>query len=166
MRSQEKYIVTRTEVHGYANDWLATALRLEHTGYKCTSSVLFSILLIAVSRVVSVFADCRDLADAPSSRTVYNALLATLPQQRELQSLLNNCLCHNLPKPLFRKSPVVAMDLTLISYHGEPAFDFKEIFRGKPKSGTSHFHAYATAAVIHKGYGTRSRFSTSNTGPA
>lgn len=152
MRSQEKYIVTKTAVHGYANDWLATALRLEHTGYKCTSSVLFSILLIAAARVVSVFAACRDLADAPSSRAVYKALLATLPHQRELQKRLNNCLCHNLPRALFRKSRVVAIDLTLIPYHGEPAFDPKEIFRGKPKSGTTHFHAYATAAVVHKGY--------------
>ena len=30
--------------------------------------------------------------------------------------------------------------------------DKKEIFRGEPKSGTTHFHAYATAVVLHKGY--------------
>lgn len=152
MRSPRQYIVTKSEVYGYANDWLETALRLECSGYKCTSSVLLSILLIAAARVVSVFAACRDLADAPSSRAVYNALVATLPQQRELQKRLNNCLCHKLPKALFRKSRVVAIDLTLIPYHGQPAVDPKEIFRGKPKSGTTHFHAYATAAVVHKGY--------------
>jgi hypothetical protein len=152
MRSQRQYILTKDEVYGYANDWLSTALRLEHRGRKCTSSVLFSILLIAAARVVSVFAACRDLADAPSSRAVYDALLATLPQMRELQRPLNNSLCHNLPRALFCKSRVLAIDLTLIPYHGQPAFDPKEIFRGKPKSGTTHFHAYATAAVVHKGY--------------
>jgi putative transposase len=40
----------------------------------------------------------------------------------------------------------------LIPYHGQPAFDKKEIYRSKPKSGTSHFHAYATAIVVHKGF--------------
>ncbi len=37
-------------------------------------------------------------------------------------------------------------------FHGQPARDPKEIFRGEPKSGTTHFHAYATAVVVHKGY--------------
>ena len=56
-----------------------------------------------------------------------------------------------MSKALLRKSRIVAIDLTLIPYHGQPALDIKEIFRSKPKSGTSHFHAYATAAVVHKG---------------
>jgi hypothetical protein len=47
---------------------------------------------------------------------------------------------------------MVAIDLTLIPYHGQPANDPREIFRGAPKSGTTHFHAYATAVVLHKGY--------------
>ena len=47
---------------------------------------------------------------------------------------------------------MVAIDLTLIPYHGQPAQSEKEIYRSKPKSGTSHFHAYATAVAVHKGY--------------
>ena len=47
---------------------------------------------------------------------------------------------------------MLAIDLTLIPYHGQPAHDAKEIFRGEPKAGTTHFHAYATAVVLHKGY--------------
>ena len=152
MRSRTDYIMTKEEVYGYAENWLSTALRLNYEGRKCTTSVLFRILLIAAGRVVSLFAACRDLADAPCSRTVYNALLATLPDMRELQTRLNRSLCHKLPKALLRKSRILAIDLTLIPYHGKPAFDIKEIFRSKPKSGTSHFHAYATAAVIHKGH--------------
>ena len=152
MHSRTDYIMTKEEVYGYAENWLSTALRLNYEGRKCTTSVLFRILLIAAGRVVSLFAACRDLADAPCSRTVYNALLATLPDMRELQTRLNRSLCHKLPKALLRKSRILAIDLTLIPYHGKPAFDIKEIFRSKPKSGTSHFHAYATAAVIHKGH--------------
>lgn len=152
MRSRTDYIMTKEEVYGYSENWLSRALPLGYEGRKCTTSVLFRILLIAAGRVVSVFAACRDLADAPCSRTVFDVLLATLPTIQKLETRLNRSLCHKLPKALLRKSRILAIDLTLIPYHGKPASDIKEIFRSKPKSGTSHFHAYATAAVIHKGY--------------
>jgi putative transposase len=144
--------MTKEEIYRYSENWLSTALRLDYEGRKCTTSVLFRILLIAAGRVVSLFAACQDLADAPCSHTVYDALSSTLPDIRELEKRLNRSLCHKLPKALLRKSRILAIDLTLIPYHGQPAFDIKEIFRSKPKSGTSHFHAYATAAVLHKGY--------------
>jgi len=152
MRPQTEYIITKSEVHAYAEDWLGSALRLEYQGYKCTTPMLLRILLIAAARVVSLFAACRDLADAPSDQTVRNALAATLPEIAELERRLNLALVRNVPKALRRKSRMMAIDLTLIPYHGKPALDKKEIFRGEPKSGTTHFHAYATAIVLHKGY--------------
>lgn len=152
MRSRTDYIVTKDEVYSYANDWLASALRLEYAGTKCTASILLQVLLIAAARVVSIFAACRDLADAPSDQTIRNALAATLPDLPELERRLNRALATKLPKALKRKARMVAIDLTLIPYHGQPAFDEKEIYRSDPKSGTTHFHAYATAAVVHKGY--------------
>lgn len=152
MRSRTEYIITKAEVHAYAEDWLGTALRLEYQGYKCSASTLLQILLIAAARVVSVFAACRDLADAPSDQTIRNALAATLPEIAELQRRLNLALVTHVPRALRRKSRMVAIDLTLIPYHGQPARDKKEIFRGEPKSGTTHFHAYATAVVLHNGY--------------
>jgi len=152
MRSQTEYIITKAEVQAYAEDWLGTALRLEYQGYKCSTSTLLQVLLIAAARVVSVFAACRDLADAPSDQTIRNALAATLPEIAELERRLNLALVTHVPKALRRKSRMLAIDLTLIPYHGQPALDKKEIFRGEPKSGTTHFHAYATAVVLHKGY--------------
>jgi hypothetical protein len=152
MHSQSEYIITKQEVHDYANLWLGAALKLEYKGYKCNGTVLLQILLIAASRVVSIFAACRDLADAPSDDTVLNALYATLPDIATLEQRLNRALSTELPKALTKKSRKIAIDLTLIPYHGQPAFDEKEIYRSKPKSGTSHFHAYATAIVVHKGY--------------
>jgi putative transposase len=152
MRSPTEYIITKSEVQAYAEDWLGTAVRFEYEGYKCTKSVLLQILLIAASRVVSLFAACRDLADAPSDQTIRNALAATLPEIIELERRLNLALVTRVPKALRRKSRMVAIDLTLIPYHGQPAHDSKEIYRGEPKSGTTHFHAYATAVVLHKGY--------------
>ncbi|NLX94590.1 MAG: ISH3 family transposase [Rhodopirellula sp.] len=152
MRSRTDYIVTKDEVYSCANDWLASALRLEYAGTKCNASILLQVLLIAAARVVSIFAACRDLADAPSDQTIRNALAATLPALPELERRLNLALATNLPKALKRRARMVAIDLTLIPYHGQPAFDEKEIYRSEPKSGTTHFHAYATAVVVHKGY--------------
>ena len=152
MHSQSEYIITKQEVHDQANLWPRSALKLEYEGYKCNGTVLLQILLIAAARVVSIFSACHDLADAPSDDTIRNALFATLPDIAELEKRLNRSLCTELPRALTRKSRKIAIDLTLIPYHGQPAFDEKEIYRSKPKSGTSHFHAYATAVVVHKGY--------------
>jgi len=152
MRSRTDYIVTKQEVYGYANHWLGSALRLEYEGTKCTASTLLQILLMAAARVASIFAVCRDLADAPSDQTIRNALAASLPEIQELQRRLNRALCTKLPKALWRKARIIAIDLTLIPYHGQPAHDLREIYRSAPKSGTTHFHAYATLAVVHKGH--------------
>jgi len=152
MRSRRDYIVTKDEVYSYANDWLSAALRLEYEGTKCTARTLFQVLLIAAARVVSLFAACRDLADAPSDQTIRNALAASLPEIAELERRLNRALATKLPKALRRKARMVAIDLTLIPYHGQPARHEREIYRGEAKSGTTHFHAYATAVVVHKGH--------------
>ena len=153
MRSRKNdYVITKEEVHGYANDWLASALKLEYHGRKCSGYVVLQILLIAASRVVSVCAACKDLADAPTSTTIFNALDASLPEIQELERRLNLALVSKVPPALRRKSRVVAIDLTLLPYYGQPFEDKKEIYRSKPKAGTSSFHAYATAIVIHKGY--------------
>jgi hypothetical protein len=152
MRPQTEYIITKSEVYADAEDWLGTALRFEYQGYKCTSSVLLQVLLIAAARVVSVFAACRGLADAPTDQTIRNALAVTLPPMIELERRLNRALVTRMPKALRHKSRMLAIDLTLIPYHGKPAHDLKEIFRGEPKSGPTHFHAYATAVVLHKGF--------------
>lgn len=152
MRSQPDYIVTKDEVHGYANHWLSSSLKLEYEGTKCTASTLLQVLLIAASRMASVFAVCRDLADAPCDQTIRNALAESLPEISELERRLNLCLVTKLPSALFRKSRRIAIDLTLIPYHGQPQINEKEIYRSAPKSGTTHFHAYATAAVVHKGH--------------
>ncbi len=102
MRSRTNSIITKEEIYGYSENCLSTALRLDYKGRKCTTSVLFRVLLLAAGRVVSVFAACRDLADAPCSRTVLGALSDTLPDIRELEKRLNRSLTCLLPKSLFR----------------------------------------------------------------
>lgn len=152
MRSRKQYILTKDEVHGYANFWLDNALRLEYQGRRYSSSDVISVLLIAAARVVSIFAACRDLADAPSDGTIRSVIEDSLPPIPELERRLNRALTTELPKALRSKLRMIAIDFTLIPYHGLPLEDEDEIYRSKPKSGTTHFHAYATAIVVHKGH--------------
>src|SRR5260221_9153955 len=77
--------------------------------------------------------------------------MAPLPGIPDFQRRLNRALQGDLPKALRRRRQALAIDLILIPYHGEPSKDASEVYRGQAKSGTTHFHAYATAYVIKKG---------------
>ena len=153
MRSRKnQYTITCDVVHDRVAAVVQQHVGLQDSGYKCRASVLLNILFFAVSRITSVFAACRNLADVPTQQAVFNALVATLPEYDELQKRLNAALVDGLPKALRRRSQTLAIDLTLIPYHGQPQRDPGEIYRSQPKDGTSHFHAYATCYVVRKGH--------------
>ena len=86
--------------------------------------------------------------------------MATLPDYAALQRQLNAALAGHLPKALRKHPQRLAIDLTLIPYHGRPFHDPDEVYRGQAKDGTSHFHAYATAYVVRHGR----RFTVALTG--
>ena len=107
--------------------------------------------MAAAARITSLSDACQRLLNTPSDETARKALLATLPDYAVLQRQLNAALAGHLPKTLRKHLQRLAIDLTLIPYHGQPFRDLDEIYRGQAKSGTSHFHAYATAYVVRKG---------------
>jgi putative transposase len=113
--------------------------------------MLWTVLFYAASRLISLAAACAALRDAPGDTACHDALLATLPGLDGLQRRINRALQGNLPHALRRRRQPLAIDLTLIPYHGQPLHDIREIYRSQAKSGTSHFHAYATAYVLRKG---------------
>ena len=153
MRSRKnQYTISCREVYDRVGAVVQQHVQLEDHGYKCWASVLLNVLFFAVSRVSSIFAACRNLADAPTQQAVFNALVATLPEYHTLEKRLNAALADGLPKSFRRRAQTMAIDLTLIPYHGEPYRDQMEIYRGQPKDGTSHFHAYATCYVVRKGH--------------
>jgi hypothetical protein len=135
-------------------------LRLKDHGPKCTAGALWTVLLYAAARISSLAAACAALRDAPCDSAVHDALLAGLPAYAELQRRLNRALQGDLPHALRRRRQPLAIDLTLIPYHGQPQHDPEEIYRSQPRSGTSHFHAYATAYVVRHGL----RFTVALTG--
>jgi hypothetical protein len=148
---QRQYTLTPAHVQLHARVRIQKHLRLKDHGPKCQADTLCTLLLYAASRILSLAAACAALRDAPSDTAVHDALLATLPDYAQLQRRLNRALQGDLPHALRRRRQPLAIDLTLIPYHGQPRHGPEEIYRSQAKSGTSHFHAYATAYVIRKG---------------
>src|SRR5512135_1720093 len=98
-----------------------------------------------------IHAACQRLDGLPAEETIRQALYASLPDIAALQDQLNKALAGRLPRALRRRRQRLALDLTLIPYHGEPFHDETEVDRSRAKDGTSHFHAYASAYVVLKG---------------
>jgi putative transposase len=145
------YTITRATVHQHAAGILRGCLRLKDFSPACTSGVLLHVLFAACARLCSLSAACWSLATAPSRETIRKALLRSLAQRDELLRRLNRALVADVPRVLRKRPQQVAIDLTLIPYHGQPMHDPREVYRSQAKSGTSHFHAYATAYVNYRG---------------
>lgn len=139
------------QVHRAAAEHLQAHLQFGDYKRKTSAPVLWSLLLAAAARITSLSDACGRLRGAPSDETARKAMLATLPDYAELQRRLNSALAGHLPKALRKHAQRLAIDLTLIPYHGKPFGDPAEVYRSQARDGTSHFHAYATAYVIRKG---------------
>jgi len=145
-----QYTLTAAAVHQFAADILREHLALRDYGRTCPADTLLSVLFAACARLTSLFAAAVGLRDAPSAETLRQALLANLPELATLERRANRALRASLPRlPTSRQR--LAIDLTLIPYHGQPHHDEDELYRGQAKSGTTHFHAYATAYLILRG---------------
>lgn len=152
MRSRMNSIVSCSEVHQWALLWLMKAELLKDRDGRCSPTVVWSLLLRAASRMLSVFAACRDLANAPSQQAVFDALLAGLPRTLPvLEKRLNWALTNLSSRRLRRRGWAVAIDWHLVPYYGEPLKSRNELCRSKQRQGTTHFHTYATACIVQYG---------------
>jgi hypothetical protein len=152
MRSRKNSIVSAGEVHQWALQWLLDAQLLKDRGWLCKATVVWNVLLRAAARMTSVFAACRDLANAPSQQAIFDALVEGLPRTlRVLEKRLNDALTCGCPRSMRRRAWHVAIDLHLTPYYGEPDVSRNEIYYGKFRQGTGRFHAYATACIVQYG---------------
>lgn len=151
MRRRKTVTIGAGEVHSHARRWLDEGLALKDHGPKCTAWRIISILLKAASRMCSIYAACRDLADAPCDQAVRDAMNAMLPEIETLQKRINKTLTSGLPRRVFRYARVAAVDVTLLPYYGSPESDPAELVRSKRKAGTTKFHGYATVCILNEG---------------
>jgi IS4 transposase len=94
---------------------------------------------------------CLELKRAPSGNRLREVLHDALPDTPTLQRRLNTLLRRQLPACLRKgqRDYAVAIDVVLIPYHGQAQQQPDEVYKAGAKSGTKHFHAYATVAIVH-----------------
>lgn len=124
---------------------------LELAGTRITPTELWQVLGYASGHASSLEAAATELAGAPSGNRTREVLRAALPERSVLQRQFNTALRAQLPRVLLKgkRSYVMALDLTLIPYHGQTQDNDPEVLRAKAKSGTHHFHGYATVSIVH-----------------
>jgi hypothetical protein len=148
---QPQYTITAKDLHIQTAQLLRRHLQLRDHGPKCTAQTVLLVLFYATAHMISLAAACAALPQAPCDQALRDALRATLPPLYDLQHCLNRALAARLPKALRRRRQPLAIDLTLLPYHGQYCYLPSEIYRSQAKSGTTHFHAYATLYVIRQG---------------
>ena len=126
-------------------------LRLDLQNTRITAEDIIAVLGYASANRISTDAACQELKEAPSANRLREVLAKALPDRATLQGALNRILRAQTPRLVKKgkRSYYMAIDLTLIPYHGECYEDEKEIVRGEAKSGTTHFHGYATVSIVH-----------------
>jgi putative transposase len=124
-------------------------LDLENTRIRAED--ILAVLGYASAHRISTEAACQELKGAPSANRLREVLAKALPDRATLQRALNRILRTQTPRFVKKGkcSYYIAIDLTLIPYHGQYDQDEKEIVRGEAKSGTTHFHGYATVSIVH-----------------
>lgn len=145
-----EYTLRPAHVHKLATDLLIEYLKLTDYKRTCPARTLLSVLFAAAARLTSLSAAAADLRDAPSPETLRKALRDNTPEIPVLETRINRALRATTPAHV-GPGPHVAIDLTLTPYHGTHHTHENELYRSQAKSGTTHFHAYATAYLIRHG---------------
>ena len=151
------YTITRSAVHQHARQLLQSCLRLPDFSPACTAGLFLHVLFAACARVCSLSAACWSLSRAPSRETIRRALLRWLPARDELLRRLNRALSVEVPRAWRRRPQPVAIDLTLIPYHGLPFTDVLEIYRTgqerhQPFPRLCHRLRQLSGSALHPGF--------------
>jgi putative transposase len=123
---------------------------LELKNTRITAEDIFYVLAYANVHRLSIESTCQELQEAPSGNRLREVLIEALPNRAGMQCMLNRTFRQQVHPSVWKckRDFNIAIDLTLIPYHGQPYEDKKEIVRGMPKSGTTHFHGYATVSIV------------------
>ena len=125
-------------------------LPLDLKNTRITADDIIYALAYANVHRLSIESACQELEGAPSGNRLREVLVEALPDRIGMQRMLNRMFRQQLHPSIWKckRDLNIAIDLTLIPYHGKPYEDKKEIVRGMPKSGTTHFHGYATVSIV------------------
>jgi putative transposase len=138
------------DVRAYTVQTLKTHFEMEAHGYRCTTDMIYDVLLKASAECSSLEASCADLEQVADSNTVREYVNQALPIQslRSQEEQVNQALASCIPMSMLRPGVEIAID-----FHDEPFYGKQENLRavtcgGQAKKGTTHFVRIATAYVI------------------
>ena len=103
-------------------------------------------LLWAGVRRTSVHRVCQDSLDAPSGRSIRGYI--SVLRWKWLVDRIPGLMMDSIKGILRPGRYKFAVDLTYLPYHGRHKRTGLEVVRSKAKSGTTHFHAYASLYVV------------------
>ena len=111
------------------------------------------VLIGAAVEQMSIEMASHLLEKAPSGttvRTIIKEMLTDMGQWEKVEEKMNQLLTRRLPKKLLKSKLPAAIDITEVPYHGQEAEADEMVRRGRAKSGTTHFFAFATLYVVKK----------------
>ncbi len=130
-----------------------THIELKTNSTKADQEMVMDLLGLAAVNGYSLNTACDSVQEAATSPAILYQLrqgwLSEL-EMLELEAQLNDLLVERLPDKIQGSRQEVAIDLTNIPYHGEAHCDEDEIRRSMAKSGTTHFHTYASVYIVKK----------------
>ena len=138
------------DIHRLTQETLQAHFQLEREGCEYGAEDIWDVLLAAAVERTTVETICDEL-EGPSANTVRYAIRGVLPDDEritDLEAQLNEMLVAHLPEKLLTKKLPCAADLVYIPYHGQHEEEDEAIRRGLAKSGTTHFHCYATLYTV------------------
>jgi len=142
--------LSANDIHNLVQEKLQKHFKLERAGCKYGADDIWDVVIGAAVERTTVETICT-VTEGASANTVRDALKGVLPDEAridELETELNEMLVAALPKKLLNKKLVCAIDLVLVPYHGQHEDEDEAIRRGRARSGTTHFHAYATLYTV------------------
>ncbi len=141
------------EIHRLVSEVLQTHFPLEMEGRTYEPQAIWDVLIAAAVERLTIEGASDLLEEAPSPNTVRNVLRGVLPEDglEALEARLNDMVVARLPPKLLKAYLPCAIDITEIAYHGQHEDSDERIRRGKAKSGTTHFHCYATLYTVKRG---------------
>lgn len=125
---------------------------LQANGYRCTSEMLYDVLMKAASENISIDAACRDLEQSASGNRIREHLneQVSVKHLDQYKEKINEALAAQLPQQLRSQRVEAAID-----EHDEPCYAKTaelraHTCRSKSKAGTSHFFRIVTLYVIYR----------------
>ena len=141
MKNQlEKLVLTESETLTEVVNCLVKHIPINSTGAGNPES-LFQVLVRAASKQDTIENTSKELKKSTCGNNIrYH--LGKISNFEALEIQLNSALKSKIPKGLQRKDLILAIDLNLIPYYGQPKNSEKPyIYRSKAKDGTCSHHS-------------------------